>query len=111
MSSSRVEIHDYQDAWVREFRDLGDALRQALGGTAVRIDHIGSTSIPGLAAKPIIDVQVSVIALEPMDLYLGRIESLGEERAAGTSSMRCFFGTTCESTLMRATDTSRSSEN
>jgi GrpB-like predicted nucleotidyltransferase (UPF0157 family) len=73
----QVEIHDYQEVWVLEFRSLGTALRQALGATATRIDHIGSTSIPGLAAKPIIDVQISVGALEPMDVYRPQIESLG----------------------------------
>lgn len=42
-----------------EFAQLGRALRGALGGLAVRIDHIGSTSVPGLAAKDIIDIQVT----------------------------------------------------
>jgi GrpB-like predicted nucleotidyltransferase (UPF0157 family) len=72
-----VEIHEYQDAWVGEFRHLGAALRQTLCDTAVRIDHIGSTSIPGLGAKPIIDVQVSVASLDPVGAYRGGIESLG----------------------------------
>jgi GrpB-like predicted nucleotidyltransferase (UPF0157 family) len=44
---------------------------------ALRIDHIGSTSVHGLAAKPIIDVQLSVPALEPMTPYLQPIQSLG----------------------------------
>jgi GrpB-like predicted nucleotidyltransferase (UPF0157 family) len=43
------------------------ALRAALGRTAIRIEHIGSTSVPGLAAKPIIDVQVSVTDLTDED--------------------------------------------
>jgi GrpB protein len=45
------------------------ALRAALGPTAIRIEHIGSTSVPGLAAKPIIDVQVSVTDLTDEDAY------------------------------------------
>lgn len=76
MTRSRVEIHTYTGEWVREFDAVGDALRSALTSTALRIDHIGSTSIPGLAAKPIIDIQVSVQALEPMD-FRTPIESLG----------------------------------
>jgi GrpB-like predicted nucleotidyltransferase (UPF0157 family) len=48
-----------------------------LGETAVRIDHIGSTAVPGLAAKPVSDVQISVAALEPMAPYLGPLERLG----------------------------------
>lgn len=47
-----IQIVDYDHAWPTRFAELGVALRRALGGVAVRIDHIGSTSVPGLAAKP-----------------------------------------------------------
>ncbi len=79
MDHTRVEIVEYTDDWIREFNEIGDALRIALGAQGLRIDHIGSTSIPGLAAKPIIDVQVSVSALEPMQDYQAAIESIGYE--------------------------------
>ena len=59
-----------------EKRKAVAALRDAVGDTARRIDHIGSTSIPGLGAKPIVDIQISVPALEPMS-YREPIESLG----------------------------------
>ena len=72
-----VEIHEYTPEWRREFLAIGAALRSALTDAAVRIDHIGSTSIAHLAAKPIIDVQISVASLDPMDAYLGPMESLG----------------------------------
>ena len=78
-TGQRVEIHDYTEQWVREFEEIGDSLRSALAESAIRIDHIGSTSIPGLAAKPIIDIQVSVMALEPMDVYQAKIQSAGYE--------------------------------
>ena len=57
------KIVSYQPTWPGEFLVLGKALRQALGDLAIRIDHIGSTSVPGLAAKDIIDIQVSVADL------------------------------------------------
>lgn len=60
-----IEIIPYQERWPAEFRKLGTRLRRALGALALRIDHIGSTSVPGLAAKDVIDVQVTVAALEP----------------------------------------------
>jgi GrpB-like predicted nucleotidyltransferase (UPF0157 family) len=60
-----VVITDYDPAWLALFRSLASDLRAALGPVAIRIDHIGSTSVPGLAAKPIIDVQISVSALQP----------------------------------------------
>jgi GrpB-like predicted nucleotidyltransferase (UPF0157 family) len=47
--------------------ETGDKIRLALGDTALRIDHIGSTSVPYLDAKPIIDIQISVASLEPID--------------------------------------------
>ncbi len=47
------------------------------GDDALRVDHIGSTSVQGLAAKPIIDVQVSVTSLEPIGAYRLPLEGLG----------------------------------
>ena len=61
----RIVIHEHQRAWRTEFLSLGQALRTALGAQALRIDHIGSTSVPGLAAKDIIDIQVTAAELEP----------------------------------------------
>jgi len=77
--SDEVMIVPYDAEWPILFARLGCALRAALGDVALRIDHIGSTSVPGLDAKPIIDVQVSVAAFEPLDAYRGPLESLGYE--------------------------------
>jgi GrpB-like predicted nucleotidyltransferase (UPF0157 family) len=60
-----MTIAPYDPSWPALFFELGGRLRAALGDVASRIDHIGSTAVPGLDAKPIIDVQVSVAALEP----------------------------------------------
>ncbi len=59
-----IVIVPYRNAWPAAFRVLAGALRDALGPLALRIDHIGSTSVPGLAAKDVIDIQVTVAALE-----------------------------------------------
>jgi GrpB-like predicted nucleotidyltransferase (UPF0157 family) len=61
---ARIVIKPYQTAWVEEFAALGRDLRVALGPLALRIDHIGSTAVPGLAAKDRIDIQVTVRDLE-----------------------------------------------
>lgn len=58
-----VEIITYQDRWAKEFQEIASNLRRGLGDLALRIDHIGSTSVPGLAAKDIIDIQITVEAL------------------------------------------------
>jgi GrpB-like predicted nucleotidyltransferase (UPF0157 family) len=52
-----------------EFRRIGMPLREALGDLAVRSDHIGSTAVPGLAAKDVIDVQVTVATLMRASWY------------------------------------------
>ncbi|MFF3741030.1 GrpB family protein [Streptomyces sp. NPDC002566] len=66
----------YDPAWPAMFAWWGVGLRAALGD-AVRIDHIGSTSVPGLAAKPVIDVQISVAWLEATDAFLGPLTDMG----------------------------------
>jgi GrpB-like predicted nucleotidyltransferase (UPF0157 family) len=72
-----IEICPYDPAWPSLFAALGVRLRGVLGSVALRIDHIGSTSVPGLAAKPIVDVQVSVAAFDPVDAYRVPLEGLG----------------------------------
>ena len=59
-----IEIRPYQAAWPREFAAAGQRIRRALGDLAVAIHHIGSTSVPGLAAKDIIDIQLTVADLD-----------------------------------------------
>ncbi len=72
-----IRIADHDPAWAAEAaRELG-RVAAALGETALRLEHVGSTAVPGLAAKPIVDLQVSVAALEPRDLYVGPLEGLG----------------------------------
>lgn len=62
--TTRIVIVPYDTRWPAAFQALGRPLRAALGDLAERIDHIGSTSVPGLAAKDIIDIQVTVAALD-----------------------------------------------
>jgi GrpB-like predicted nucleotidyltransferase (UPF0157 family) len=63
-SPGRIHLISYQSRWADEFNQIGSRLRGGLGSLALRIDHIGSTSVPGLAAKDIIDIQVTVAALD-----------------------------------------------
>ncbi|HUQ64078.1 MAG TPA: ribosome maturation factor RimM [Acidimicrobiales bacterium] len=65
--------------WPAHFEAEAERLREALGEVAVDIHHYGSTSVPGLAAKPIIDILVTVAALEPMAPYKEPLEALGYE--------------------------------
>lgn len=59
----RAKIEPYSDAWPRDFARIAKLIRSTLGDRALRIDHIGSTSVPELDAKDTIDVQVTVADL------------------------------------------------
>ena len=72
-----VWIVPYDAFWPQQFQQLAQPIRNALGSVAIRIDHIGSTSVPQLAAKPIIDIQISVSHFEPLDAYCTPLEHLG----------------------------------
>lgn len=67
MDSARrrpLRILDHDDGWALAFATIGAALRDHLDPAALRIDHIGSTAVAGLAAKDVIDIQVTVADLE-----------------------------------------------
>ncbi|GAC1330732.1 MAG: hypothetical protein NVSMB17_08320 [Candidatus Dormibacteria bacterium] len=72
-----VILVDYDADWPRAFAAEESRLRQGLGDLAVRIDHVGSTAVPGLTAKAIIDIQVSVPDVSDVDAYRVPLEELG----------------------------------
>ncbi len=71
--SRPVVVTPYQSQWVSDFTQIAGRVRAVAGGAAIRIDHIGSTAVPGLAAKDVIDIQITVADLEQAD---GLIRSL-----------------------------------
>jgi len=73
----QVVVEPYNEQWHSWFHDVATKLRASLGDEAVRIDHIGSTSIEGLHAKPIIDIQISVRELHRIEKYKPRLEAAG----------------------------------
>ncbi|MDP9243060.1 MAG: GrpB family protein [Actinomycetota bacterium] len=76
-----VEIHPHDEGWPARFREVAARLRSALGDLATRIDHIGSTSVEGLDAKDVIDVQISVIDDSGLELAAATLESEGWARS------------------------------
>jgi GrpB-like predicted nucleotidyltransferase (UPF0157 family) len=72
-----IRIVDHDPQWARRAQQELARVAEALGDTAARLEHVGSTSVPGLGAKPIIDMQVSVVDIERMDDYVGPLEALG----------------------------------
>lgn len=72
-----IRIVDYDQKWPMLFDTEKARLEAALGDVAVQIEHMGSTSVPGLAAKPIIDIDIYVREIEPMEPYREPLERLG----------------------------------
>jgi putative glutamine amidotransferase len=70
-------IADPDPNWPERFAQEASRLAGGLGPVAVRIEHVGSTSVPGLAAKPIIDIQVSVASLVPRTAFVDPLRALG----------------------------------
>ncbi len=76
MSENPYNILPYSQNWPGQFRQLAGQIRAALGATTVRIDHIGSTSVPGLCSKDVIDIQLTVADLNDPAL-LPRLTAVG----------------------------------
>ena len=71
-----IEIIDYRDSWPVEFASFGSIIRIALADDDIAIHHIGSTSVRGLPAKDVIDIQLTVATLAGA-LEQARLESVG----------------------------------
>lgn len=85
-----VVLSDYDPGWPRKFETVRVDLDQVLSPMVIAIEHIGSTAVPGLVAKPIIDVLVTVGAIEPDDEYGAAIESVGYELRVREAGHRMF---------------------
>lgn len=73
----QLEVLSYNPEWANHFAVERNLISEALGSVVLRIDHNGSTAVPGLAAKPIIDIQISVKSLQPMNNYLLPLTGIG----------------------------------
>jgi GrpB-like predicted nucleotidyltransferase (UPF0157 family) len=75
--SGAICIVDYDPDWPRQFECEANRIRSVLGGRALRIEHAGSTSVPGLPAKPIIDIVLVVAESAKEAEYVPALESAG----------------------------------
>ena len=75
--SGAICIVDYDPDWPRQFECEANRIRSVLGGRALRIEHAGSTSVPGLPAKPIIDIVLVVAESAREAEYVPALESAG----------------------------------
>ena len=72
-----IELHDYDPRWPGQYAEHAARVRAALGERAIRIEHVGSTAVPGLAAKPIIDIVLEVPDSADEAAYVGDLEMPG----------------------------------
>ena len=75
----KVVVVDYDPGWVETFSRIRDRVSNAMGDTAVAIEHVGSTSVPGLAAKPIIDITVIIPTPEALPAAIEKLGTIGYE--------------------------------
>ena len=72
-----IEVTGPDPAWPRQYDDLNARIRAALGWRVLQLEHVGSTAVPGLAAKPIIDIDLTVADPEREPDYLPALEAAG----------------------------------
>jgi GrpB-like predicted nucleotidyltransferase (UPF0157 family) len=72
-----VEIVEYDPSWPQRYGWLADTVRQALGDRALGLEHVGSTAVPGLAAKDVIDIDLTVVDPSDEQTYVPMLEADG----------------------------------
>ena len=72
-----IHLAEHDESWAALFTQLATLIRDALGPAALGIDHVGSTSVPGLAAKPIIDIVLTVADSSDESSYVPALEAAG----------------------------------
>ena len=73
------DIESYDPQWVSKFNDIKKVVAKIFGKNAIAIEHVGSTSIPGMKAKPIIDVLIIVEKMQPFQKERDEMAALGYE--------------------------------
>ncbi len=89
---SRIEVVPYDPLWQREFERAAGEVTTALGPNVLAVHHVGSTSIPGIHAKPVIDLLAVVADLAAVDRRTAEMQRLGYEAmgAFGIEGRRYF---------------------
>ena len=77
--ANRVVIQDYDPRWPKMFEVLRSRIAVVLHGVADSIEHVGSTAVPGLVAKPVIDIDVLLRSASDLPLVIRRLADLGYE--------------------------------
>ena len=76
MRKRKIVVQDYDPTWPTTFKQLHDTIWPAISDTAITIEHVGSTSVPGLAAKPIIDMTIVIPSTSQMPTLIERLATI-----------------------------------
>jgi GrpB-like predicted nucleotidyltransferase (UPF0157 family) len=87
-----VEVVDYDEGWPASYERHASGLRATLGGRLLLIEHIGSTSVPGLAAKAVIDIVIGVADPDDDATYIHDLEAAGYDLRVREAGHRCLRG-------------------
>jgi GrpB-like predicted nucleotidyltransferase (UPF0157 family) len=93
--SGPIRLVDYDPEWPRTFKEEAEKIARVLGKQALRIEHVGSTSVPGLIAKPIIDIVLAVVDSTDETQYAPALQEVGYNlhiREPGWHEHRMFKG-------------------
>ncbi|MEQ8406405.1 MAG: GrpB family protein [Oceanicaulis sp.] len=81
MKKDPIIVSAHQPGWAEEGLVWAERIALAMGDTALRVDHVGSTAVPGLAAKDVIDVQALIIRFDALDALIARMAQAGFRHA------------------------------
>ena len=77
MVTKNVVVLPYDEQWEQAFEHIKDEIQEALGSRVLRIEHVGSTSVRGLSAKPIIDIDIVIKDYSVFDAVAAALEKIG----------------------------------
>ena len=77
MTAKKIVVEPYSETWEQAFLDIKAEIADALGALAIRIEHVGSTSVRGLSAKPIIDLDVVIQDRSALAAAIAALERIG----------------------------------
>ena len=87
MKTKHVEVCQYNPKWENDFLNIKNELQTVLGNYAIAIEHVGSTSVKGLAAKPVIDIDIVILDYSVLEEVVRRLNKIGYEHDHPSSNI------------------------
>ena len=84
-------LHPYSNKWVGKYNKESKLIKQSIGDLIINIEHIGSTSVPGLSAKPIIDIAVLTKSISDVVIFTNALKKIGYNYEPEMSSIERIF--------------------